>query len=81
MKVSKGQSQPEIVSAAFKLIYMILGRPLEYLVLIVTHLEVSQHDRGSKPMGSHFGVGDRCTTHFRTYFSGWIGMFTGRTGF
>ena len=24
---------------------------------------------GSKPMGSHFGV-HRCTTHFRTYFSG-----------
>ena len=21
----------------------------------------------------------RCTTHFRTYFSGWIGMFTGGT--
>ena len=26
----------------------------------------------------HFGV-IRCTTHFRTYFSGWIGMFTGGT--
>ena len=24
----------------------------------------------------HFGVGE-FTTHFRTYFSGWIGMFTG----
>ena len=23
--------------------------------------------------------GFRCTTHFRTYFSGWIGMFTGGT--
>ena len=23
--------------------------------------------------------GFRCTTHFRTYFSGWIGMFTGAT--
>ena len=33
---------------------------------------------GSKPMGSHFGVGE-FTTHFRTY-SG-IGMFTGGTGF
>ena len=31
---------------------------------------------GQKPMGSHFGVGE-FTTHFRTYFSGWIGMFTG----
>ena len=27
---------------------------------------------GSKPMRSHFGVG-KFTTHFRTYFSGWIG--------
>ena len=31
---------------------------------------------GSKPMGSHFGIGE-FTTHFRAYFSGWIGMFTG----
>ena len=31
-----------------------------------------------KPMGSHVGVGE-FTTHFRTYFSGWIGMFTGGT--
>ena len=27
-------------------------------------------------LGSHFGVGE-FTTHVRTYFSGWIGMFTG----
>ena len=33
---------------------------------------------GFKPMGSHFG-GFRCTAHFRTDFSGWIGMFTGGT--
>ena len=31
-------------------------------------------------LGSQFGVGE-FTTHFRTYFSGWIGMFTGGTGF
>ena len=31
---------------------------------------------GSKPLGSHFGVGE-FTAHFRTYFSGWIGMVTG----
>ena len=31
-------------------------------------------------LGSHFGVGE-FTTHFRAYFSGWIGMFTGGTGF
>ena len=24
----------------------------------------------------HFGIGE-FTTHFRTYFSGWIGLFTG----
>ena len=28
---------------------------------------------GSKPMVEFCG---RCTTHFRTHFSGWIGMFT-----
>ena len=33
-----------------------------------------------KPMGSHVGVGE-FTTHFNTYFSGWIGTFTGGTGF
>ena len=27
----------------------------------------------SKPMGSHFGGFSEFTTHFRTYFSGWIG--------
>ena len=32
----------------------------------------------SKSMGSHLGVGE-FTTHFRTYLSGWIGMFTGGT--
>ena len=30
----------------------------------------------SKPMVPFWG---RCITHFRTYFSGWIGMFTGDT--
>ena len=32
-------------------------------------------------LGSHFGIPfwlvGEFTTHFRTYFSGWIGMFTG----
>ena len=28
----------------------------------------------------HFGVGE-FTTHFRTDLSGWIGLFTGVTGF
>ena len=31
------------------------------------------YGRGSKPMVPFWG---RCSTHFRTYFSGWIGMFT-----
>ena len=31
---------------------------------------------GSKPM---VPFSDRCTTHLRAYFSGWIGMFTGGT--
>ena len=29
-------------------------------------------NHGSKPRGSHFGIGE-CTTHVRTYFSGWTG--------
>ena len=40
MKVSKGQSQPEIVTAAFLVLYMVLGRPFQYRVLIVTHMEI-----------------------------------------
>ena len=32
-----------------------------------------------KPMGYHFGLVGEFTTQFRTYFSGWIGMFTGGT--
>ena len=38
MKVSKRQSQLEIVSAAFLILDMVLGRPLQYQVLIVTEL-------------------------------------------
>ena len=39
MKVSKGQSQPEIVAAAFLILYMVLGSPFLYRsVLIVTRL-------------------------------------------
>ena len=39
MKVSKGQqSQPEIVAAAFFILYMVLGRPFLYRVLIVTQV-------------------------------------------
>ena len=37
MKISKGQSQPEIVAAAFLILYMVLGRPWKY-VSIVTRL-------------------------------------------
>ena len=33
---------------------------------------------GSTPMEAHFGVGE-FNFHFRTYFSGWIGMFTAGT--
>ena len=38
MKVRKGQSQPEIVAAAFLFLYMVLGSPFLYQVLIVTHM-------------------------------------------
>ena len=34
----------------------------------VSHNQNLVNGRGSKPIGSHFGV--RCTAHFRTYFSG-----------
>ena len=37
MKVGKGQSQPEIVAAAFLNLY-ILGSPFLYHLLIVTHV-------------------------------------------
>ena len=40
MKVSKGQSQPEIVAAAFLLLYMVLGIDHLYQVLMVTHLGI-----------------------------------------
>ena len=36
MKVSKGRSQPEIGAAAFLILYMVLGLPFLYQVLIVT---------------------------------------------
>ena len=38
MKVSKGQSQPEIVAAAFLILYMVLGSPSLYQVLIETQV-------------------------------------------
>ena len=38
MKVRKGQSQPEIVAAAFLVLYMVLGSPFVYQVLIVTQV-------------------------------------------
>ena len=38
MKVSKGQSQPEIVAAAFSISYMVLGSSFVYQVLIMTQM-------------------------------------------
>ena len=38
MKASKGHSQPEMVAAAFPILYMVRGSPFLYQVLIVTHL-------------------------------------------
>ena len=38
MKVSKGESQPEIVAAAFLILYMAVGSPFLYQVFIVTHV-------------------------------------------
>ena len=39
MKVSKGQSQPKIVAAAFRVLYMVLGSPFVWQVLIVTQVK------------------------------------------
>ena len=41
MTVSKGQSQPQIAAAAFFILYLVLGRPFLYQVLIMTHLRLS----------------------------------------
>ena len=38
MKVGKGQSQPEIVAAAFRILYLVRGSPFLHHVLIVTQL-------------------------------------------
>ena len=38
MKFSKGRSQPQIAAAAFLVLYMVLGGPCLYRVLIVTQL-------------------------------------------
>ena len=43
MKESTGQSQPEIVAAAFLILYMVLGRPFYYRVLIVTPVAFSTY--------------------------------------
>ena len=52
--------------------------PLQWLRLAFWRGKGRTCGHGSKPMGSNFGVGE-FTTHFRTYFSGWIGMFTAGT--
>ena len=67
MKVSKGQSQPEIVAAAFLILYMLLGRPFEYRVLIaaqVNHLQGDQVSFG-KGRGSGFPAPRNFDTVFR----------------
>ena len=43
------------------------------MTLYIMHL---YYGCGSKPFWYHFWVGE-FTTHLRTYFSGWIGMFGG----
>ena len=42
MKVSNGHSQPEKVAAASLILYMVLGRPFLYRVLIVTQMEIKR---------------------------------------
>ena len=39
----KGRSQPEIVAAAFLLLYMVLGSPFLYQVLIVTQVALNSN--------------------------------------
>ena len=50
MKVSTGQSQPEIVAAAFLILRMVLGRPFSYRALIVTN-----HGEPVILCGAHMG--------------------------
>ena len=62
MKGRKGQSQPEIVAAAFLLLYMVLGSPFLYQVfLIVT--QVSLDLCGANAAVVWFGV--NASDHFR----------------
>ena len=44
MKVSKEQSQPETVAAAFPILYVILGALFLYQVLIVAHMKLARCD-------------------------------------
>ena len=44
MKVSKARSQPETAAAVFVFPYMVLGRPFESRVLIVTQLAPEKVD-------------------------------------
>ena len=48
VKSSKGQPQPEAGAATFVVLYIGLGTPCEYQVLIVTH--VSKFLHGNKKM-------------------------------
>ena len=67
MKVSKGESQPEIVAAAFLILYMVLDAPFLYRsVLIVTH--VASEARGTPSSSRQAGSAYRVETGW-TLFS------------
>ena len=51
MKVRKGQSQPEVVAAAFLILYMVLGRPFKYRVVIVTQMDFGPRYADGRRLG------------------------------
>ena len=72
MKNGKGQSQPEIVAAAFLILYMVLGSPFVYQVLIVTQVAFWA---ACVELESQFRFG--ATWHALESASQMVGMFGG----
>ena len=57
------------------LLWQVLGKEVEEIVV----LRLSPFRMWLWVKTNRIPFWGRCTTHFRTYFSGWIGMFTGGT--
>ena len=72
MKVSKGQSQPEIVAAAFLIRYMVLGRPFYYRVLIVTQLILARGKQSWGVYHQHAWLFIQAPTRPGTWLGTWL---------